>query len=554
MKSIIDVELNKALGPIRRRLILKSLVQMAALGFIAALFQALIWLIISFFVPIFNLELKMAAAGGIIFVLACILGFAMKPSISQIAREIDSKGLEERVITAVELAGRDDPFARLQRQDTIEELKSFNPRSIAINISKSMWITVGSLTFALIIGFLIPNPQEEFIHKQLQFEKTIEEQLQKLEEKAEKELAKSAKLTEEERQQIQNLLRELAQELRESKDYREAIKEVTETEEKLMELFRRAQEAKLAQLGEGLSKYQVTQSLGEKLKKMDKQGIAEELRRLKELAQGDADKQLMEALQKALEEVAQQLPEGDLKSSMLEAANAISAGLVSNNIPSNVLDGLEGQLMQLAENAIDDPENIMYMLQNMKNQIAQTAGQDISKLASAGTGQQNQQNLQNQSGSQSQGSHGSSNGQSASGSSNQGSGMGNSSGVGNSSSPSGSGTGENSFSTDSQGIGGQGFGGQGAGIGSSHGEYEKIYDPKRLGDGGESSQVSGKAGEEGNSEQVDAGRGLGSFDGFVPYNEVFGEYKSQAMLNLDRMDIPQNMRELVKKYFSSLED
>ena len=99
-----------------------------------------------------------------------------------------------------------------------------------------------------------------------------------------------------------------------------------------------------------------------------------------------------------------------------------------------------------------------------------------------------------------------------------------------------------------------GNGGQGAGIGSGHQEYEKIYDPKRLGDGGESSQVSGNTGNEGDSEQVNAGQGLGSFDGFVPYNEVFGEYKGQAMQNLDRMDIPQNMRELIKEYFSSLED
>lgn len=547
MRGIVDTELNKALGPIRRRLILKSLVRMAALGLIAALFQGLLWLIASFFFPILNLELKMAAAGGIIFIAACIIALAAKPSISKIAREVDAKGLEERVITAVELSGRDDPFARLQRQDTIEELKAFDPSSIAINISKSKWITIGSLVIALVIGFLIPNPQEDYIQKQLQLEKTIGEQVQKLEEKAEEELAKSAELTEEERQEIRKLLRELAQQLKESKDYREAIKEVTETEEKLVELFRKAQEAKLAQLGEEMSKRQVTQSLGQKLKEMDRQGIAEEMNRLKELIEGDTDKQLMEALQKALEEVAQQLSEGDLKSSMMETASAISAALASNNIPSQLLDNLEGQLMQLTENTIADTENVMYMLQNMKSQIAQAAGQNISNLASAGMGQQNQQN---QNSGQNQGNQNSSNGQSGSGSNNQGS----QGSLGNSnqgSSGQGSGTG-NSSGSSSNGMGGNG--GQGAGIGSGHQEYEKIYDPKRLGDGGESSQVSGNTGNEGDSEQVNAGQGLGSFDGFVPYNEVFGEYKGQAMQNLDRMDIPQNMRELIKEYFSSLED
>jgi len=553
MKNIINVELNKALGPIRRRLILKSLIRMAILGIIAALFQGLIWLVVSFFVPIFNLELKMAVTGGVIFIAACIMGLAMRPSISKIAQEIDSKGLEERVITAVELSGRDDPFARLQRQDTIEELRSFDPRCIAVNASKAKWITVGSLAIALVIGFLIPNPQDEFIRKQLQLEKTIEEQIQNLEEKTEEELASNIELAEEEKEQVKKLLRELTQKLRDSKDYREAIKEVTKSEEKLADLLRKAQEAKLARLGEELSKHPVTQSLGQKIKQMDRQGILKEMEKLKEMAQEETAKQVMEALQKALEEVAQQLPDGELKTSMLEIASEISAALVSNNISSQLLDTLEGQLMQMTENTINDPGNIMYMLQNMKSKIAQAAGQDISNLASAGIGQQSQQN-QNNSNSQNQGHQNSSGSQSGSASSSQGN-QGSSGNSSKGSSSQGSGEG-NSSGSSSNGTGGNSSasGGQGAGIGSGHQEYEKIYDPKRLGDGGEISQVPGNAGNEGDSEQVNAGQGLGNFDGFIPYNEVFGEYKQQAMQNLNRMDIPQNMRELVKGYFSSLED
>ena len=36
----------------------------------------------------------------------------------------------------------------------------------------------------------------------------------------------------------------------------------------------------------------------------------------------------------------------------------------------------------------------------------------------------------------------------------------------------------------------------------------------------------------GYGEQVETGRGLGSFDGFIPYKEVFGSYSRQAMENL----------------------
>ncbi len=94
---------------------------------------------------------------------------------------------------------------------------------------------------------------------------------------------------------------------------------------------------------------------------------------------------------------------------------------------------------------------------------------------------------------------------------------------------------------------------KGQGNPDSYGDYERIYDPTRLGDGGQASQVTGKPSGQGASEQTEASPGLGSFDGFVPYNEVFGSYSRQAMENLERMDIPAGMRELIKEYFSALE-
>jgi len=94
---------------------------------------------------------------------------------------------------------------------------------------------------------------------------------------------------------------------------------------------------------------------------------------------------------------------------------------------------------------------------------------------------------------------------------------------------------------------------KGQGDPDSYGDYERIYDPTRLGDGGQASLVTGKPSGQGASEQTEAGPGLGSFDGFVPYNEVFGIYSRQAMQNLERMNISAGMRELIKEYFNAIE-
>jgi len=544
VRKNIDPQLNRALAPIRRRLIFKTLIKMAVLGLMVALFESLLWLIASFIIPIYDLEMKMITTGTIAFVIVSCTSLLMKPSLSEIAREADVKGLEERVITAVELSQRDDIFARLQRQDAIDRLHSFDPKSIIINVPKSRWIVISCLAIALFIGFLIPNPQDEVIKQQLKLEKTIQEQIKSLE-KAEEKLADDVELSDAEKEELRRLLRELSKQLKGAKDYREAVKELTKIEEKLTEMMRKAQESKMAELGEKLSKQQATQLLGQAVKEMNEQGIVNELERLKELAQrDDINREIMEALQKALKEVAEQLPDSDLKSSMLEAADAIAADLSSgSNLSIQALENLKGKLIQMAQISMDDVGDIMYMLQNMKGEISQAARQDISKLASLDTGGKG-------TGSSSQGEQSGSDSANGENQGNQGSN--NNSGASSGNTGSQSGAGENGSGTGTAGA--SAGGGQGPGIGSGHVEYEKIYDPKRLGDGGEVSQVTGNIGNEGDSEQINAGQGLGDFSGFIPYNEVFGEYRSQAMQSLDRMNIPQNMRELVKEYFSSLEE
>ena len=61
------------------------------------------------------------------------------------------------------------------------------------------------------------------------------------------------------------------------------------------------------------------------------------------------------------------------------------------------------------------------------------------------------------------------------------------------------------------------------------GQYESIYDPTRLGDGGEISQSTGKVTQNGEHTQLQLTPGLGNTQGSVPYDQVAGEYRDAAV-------------------------
>ena len=85
------------------------------------------------------------------------------------------------------------------------------------------------------------------------------------------------------------------------------------------------------------------------------------------------------------------------------------------------------------------------------------------------------------------------------------------------------------------------------------GEYEKIFAPSLINSTGEESQVRGRAGN-GPEESMDTNEPLPQAGSQRPYKEVVGAYGQRAREALDRGTIPPGMSEMVKGYFSSLED
>ena len=82
--------------------------------------------------------------------------------------------------------------------------------------------------------------------------------------------------------------------------------------------------------------------------------------------------------------------------------------------------------------------------------------------------------------------------------------------------------------------------------------YERIYAPERLGNGGEITHVPGQLTGEGDITRQDDGRDIGNLSGFIPYKDVYQEYRDEAMNSMDRRILPPNIQEMVRLYFDAL--
>lgn len=134
----------------------------------------------------------------------------------------------------------------------------------------------------------------------------------------------------------------------------------------------------------------------------------------------------------------------------------------------------------------------------------------------------------------------------------QGQGQGSGSGTGKGTG-SGGGAGQGSTNQDMSGSGsGGGSGGGQSPAQYRLGQYEAIYDPTRLGDGGKISQSTGKVNEDAQISEMTLGPGLGDASGSVPYDQVVGEYQAAAVQRAQEADLPGYARQWVADYFIAL--
>ena len=133
-------------GRLRNEAIMKSALGGIAIGAIAAFaFAAVAW-----FMEFSGLVAALCVFAGAALISGAILYFTVyHPSVIQNARRLDRYGLEERLVTMVDLDGEESYIAKKQREDAMQALKNLDAKRVKYRIP----LTIVAVAFALTVMF-----------------------------------------------------------------------------------------------------------------------------------------------------------------------------------------------------------------------------------------------------------------------------------------------------------------------------------------------------------------------------------------------------------------
>ena len=249
----VDTQIIRFVKRVRKRLQTVRLLRTLEYGALFGIGLGCIPLLMSLWIPMYYASLY---AIGIIVV--CVVGSLIvtgvtAPSMKQAALTLDSHGLQERLITAFELAGKEDTFSMLQKQDTITRLQGMNMREeFPVRISwKRLGMTVGMLAIFGVI-LTIPTASKEVALEQHQVAEQVKEEQKKIEDQKKK-VEQADGLTKEERDQLLEALQKTSMELGEAKNEEALAKEKERAELKLEQVAQSIKDKEISRQIEDLA-------------------------------------------------------------------------------------------------------------------------------------------------------------------------------------------------------------------------------------------------------------------------------------------------------------
>ncbi|NLN05208.1 MAG: hypothetical protein GX166_10400 [Clostridiaceae bacterium] len=502
-------QINIALKPYLKRLKKESFLKALIIGLIAGAVVGIMILALSHVLPI-KIFLWHALVGFFAATAAGILAAynLLKPNIYKVAARVDGLGLNEKVQTMLELQDEEDTFARVQREDAINTLSSLPPKLLKLSFPKRLVAVCLALMVAFtLIGFLPNEHRQELLEK----EKQLQEELEKVEDLIEKleEEIENANLTPELKEKALEIVEELKEKLKGEKSVGKNLSAINEAKEKLDELLKEAKEQELEDISDSLKENENTKDLGEAIEQGDPEKVKEELENILEDIKDTEESELPDKLQELAEsfEKAAEKASDELKEKMKELAEKLKEAAEKGEIDMSELEDMFDELGEKLEETMTgegtEIDNIEQILEDLKK-VQSESGNPGPGEGEGGEGQ------------------------------NEGNGKGQGEGEGEGGEGNGNGT------------------GAGKGEGKETKEDVSIYDPSLIGGDGEDEYVPGKKDENGNVQKIELGEAELK-EGTVPYDEVFQDYLNKARQAIERESVPDDIRSLIEKYFSSLE-
>lgn len=467
-------------------------------------------LLISLFITIPYIEEICIAILVIGLIIILIYGFIKSPKKDKVALMVDSKGLDERIITSLELIGFDDNISIAQKKDTVESIKKFDIKKLKISVDKKQTLLSLGLIIMCILIMFVPSTARKEAQKIRDFDKYQKSVIEKVE-KEKKEIEKSEDLSDEEKEEVKKLLEDAVKELKESEKKSEINKTLERLEKKL--------EDKKEELSSEKSKEALENSKKKLLDDFNKEKEAD--------AKKDVNKLVNELMKKEQSKpLAEAMLNGNQESINKELAEIQNKlGSMSSSQLNELSEALNNAALEMSD------EELAEALKNASNSVLDKKldGESLSSAISKSINNSNGQNTSN------------STQQSSNSGQNQGQGQGNGqggSGGNGAGSGSGSGTGWNTGSTV----------GKDNDLENSTGE--QIYIPGR--NEGSDGNLTGNKNDNGNSQEIESQNGLNIGGEKVDYDKVIGDYSNSALEGANNSNLPQSLKDLIKNYFEGL--
>lgn len=501
--------------------------------------------VIALIFPIYHAVYFAAFATAVVTLAGVIIMLFRAPNTKKTALIVDKTGLQEQLVTSLELEGKTDNMSVLQKQHTCKSIDAYPIKEkLPIRGSVTNLILVCLAAMAFVVGAIMPSPSKQQAVAMHNLKEQAKKEAKKIEE-VKKELRENEKVSKADMDEYEKLLKEGLEELKKtenksdvkkakerletklekklSEDQSKAAREIEKVLEKKKLIEKTAeekdQEKTREQLKQELAKLEKTLSESEKNKDMDGGDSSGK--------QGDkSGEKSSDANSKNGEQNSSS--QEDMLSLTQEMANAVENNGISAEDMKSLLTSL-----QLANSSTSDSNgaNLMQQLSNqMSSMLSGNTGNQamVSNQATVSSGNGNQGN---------QGMPGNGN----SGGNGTGNGNGNGNGTGK-----GNGTG-----------GGGGIGG-GYNYGSKNGMERELdltnsEENVTISDsavGNDSNLTGNKSGN--NQYTQKTSNGLTWAGNSVNYNQVVGNYANQAYSQLENSKIPDYMKDVVKSYFEGL--
>jgi uncharacterized coiled-coil DUF342 family protein len=539
--SKLDRELLQLFRKVRDRVHSNLILNYGIIGAAAALGCSLLAVLLSRFIPIYAVYGKAALCVLAVALMAIVYAAFKTPGNRQVALKVDRLGLQERTLTAVELIGKENTFATLEKQDALKYLKALNfKKALPIRANRKYLALCTILVTVLTVSAFIPNPMADKAREHNQLNKEIAKQQKKITE-IEKKVVKNAKLTAEQKKEAEAKLQELKKELKAAQSKKDIEKALQKAQKKLEYLSDKYTDSKenLEKLMNTLAKNQGTKQLADMIKNSSEKELKDNLKKFAEQLK-KMNKEQLEQLSKDISELANQIKNNpELKQALSELAQKLGSG---------ELGDVSDALNQLGDSISDmmSDESFSKAMQELSKQLGEMqqgqAGEPQDKAGAGKPGNGSQDGGGQQTGGQG-------NGNTPGQGSGQGQGQGQGKGQGG-----GAGSGTDMGQENPTPITPSGGIQKKDGSIKKIGEYEKIFTSKTLGGDGEQSNITGQKNNSGTTDQVTTDKSQSVRGSSVPYDQVIGEYKQQALDSINSNDIPAGMKDLIKDYFSSLEE